>query len=176
MLQGTRESGLTLIELLITVIILGIVAAYGVPNMTGFFEKQRVSGAAHTFLSDVQFARAESIKQNQEVYIYVDEGAWCYGLDDDTSTACSCSATPANCTINGNVHVVSGTDFPNVAASESISTAGNVITFDPVRGTLNPAATVNFSSGLYGVDVRWGLIGRARLCATSGPSWGYDSC
>jgi prepilin-type N-terminal cleavage/methylation domain-containing protein len=35
--SGIRERGLTLIELLITIIVLGIVAAYGVPNMTGFF-------------------------------------------------------------------------------------------------------------------------------------------
>ena len=176
MALGASEKGFTLIELLITIVVLAIVAAYGVPSFSGFFEKQRVSGAAHTFLSDLQYARAESIKQNQEVYMYVDNAAWCYGLDDDTSTACSCAASAASCTINGNVHVVSGDEFPNVAASESISTAGNVITFNPTRGTITPAATVNFSSGIYGVDVRWGLIGRARLCATSGASWGYDEC
>lgn len=173
---GTDQRGVTLIELLITIVVLAIIMAYGVPNLTGYFERQRVSGAAHSFLSDLQLARAESIKQNEDVYVYVDPAQWCYALDDDTSTACSCSASASSCTINGNQYVVSGTDFPDVSITENISTAGNVITFDPARGTLAPAATVSFSSGGYGVNVIWGTIGRARICATSGPSWGYDSC
>ncbi|MGB0205676.1 MAG: GspH/FimT family pseudopilin [Neptuniibacter sp.] len=167
------ESGLTLIELLITIVVLGIVAAYGVPNMTGFFEKQRVSGAAHTFLSDIQFARAEAIKQNQEVEIEFNAGQWCYGIDDDTATGCSCTAaSSANCTLNGNDYFVSGNDYPNVAASSSVTT----ITFDPVRGTITPLNSVNFSSGIYSVNVIWGQIGRARLCSVAGNSWGYDEC
>lgn len=171
--SGTRERGLTLIELLITIIVLAIVAAYGVPNMTGFFEKQRVSGAAHSFLSDIQFARAESIKQNKAVQIEFNAAQWCYGIDDDTASACSCTtATSTDCTVNGNSYFTSGNDYPNVAASTGITT----ITFDPVRGTLSPLGTVSFSSGNYSVNVIWGQIGRARLCATAGNSWGYDAC
>jgi type IV fimbrial biogenesis protein FimT len=173
MLIRRFEKGLTLLELLITIVVLGIVAAYGVPNMTGFFEKQRVSGAAHTFLSDIQFARAEAIKQNQEIELEFNAGQWCYGIDDDTTTNCSCTAVAAtNCTVNGNTYFVSGNDFPNVTASSSVTT----ITFDPVRGTLTPLDTVNFSSGDYSVSVIWGLVGRARICAAAGNSWGYDAC
>lgn len=179
MLIRRSQRGLTLIELLITVVVLGIVAAYGVPNMTGFFEKQRVSGAAHTFLSDIQFARAEAIKQNQEVEIKLIPAQWCYGVDDDLSSSCSCTtAGSTNCTVNSNNYFTSGTGFPNVAASTSLAASGGVstITFDPVRGTLSPNGTVNFSSGDYSINVIWGSIGRARLCATAGNSWGYDAC
>ncbi|MFY0676444.1 MAG: GspH/FimT family pseudopilin [Neptuniibacter sp.] len=174
MLIRRFEQGLTLIELLITIVVLGIVAAYGVPSMTGFFEKQRVSGAAHTFLSDIQFARAEAIKQNQDIELELNAGQWCYGIDDETASNCSCTAAAAtNCTVNGNTYFVSGNDFPNVTASSSVTT----ITFDPVRGTLSPLnRTVSFSSGDYSVSVIWSAVGRARLCATAGNSWGFDEC
>lgn len=174
MLIRRFEKGLTLLELLITIVVLGIIAAYGVPNMAGFFEKQRVSGAAHTFLSDLQFARAEAIKQNQTVELEFNAGQWCYGVDDDTATNCACTvASVANCTVNGNEYFVSGNEFPNVVASTGVTT----ITFDPVRGTLSPLnRTVSFSSGDYSVSVIWSTIGRARLCATAGNSWGYDEC
>ena len=178
MFLGTFQKGFTLLELLITITVLALIMTFGIPNLTGFFEKQRVTGAAQAFLSDIQYARAESIKQNTDVIIQVNEAQWCYGLDDTpVASPCGCAgASAASCTINGNQYAVTSDRFPDVVMTENISTTDNIITFDPARGTLSPAATVNFSSGSSAVSVIWSTVGRARICATSGSSWGYDEC
>lgn len=175
MLLGKYQKGFTLLELLITVTVLAIILVFGVPNLSGFFEKQRVTGAAQSFLSDIQYARAESIKQNASVYIELDDSQWCYGLDDTPVTPCGCAgASAASCTINSNQYVVTSDRFPDVVMNESVS--GSAITFNPARGTLGPAGNVLFSSGNSSVRVIWSSIGRARICAVSGTSWGYDAC
>jgi type IV fimbrial biogenesis protein FimT len=175
MLLGKYQKGFTLLELLITVTVLAIIMAFGVPNLTGFFEKQRVTGAAQAFLSDIQYARAEAIKQNARVYIEIDDTQWCYGLDDTDAGSCDCAtASAASCTINNNKYVVTSDRFPDVLMNESVS--GSSITFNPARGTLGPAGNVLFSSGDSSVRAKWSSIGRAKICAESGSSWGYDEC
>jgi prepilin-type N-terminal cleavage/methylation domain-containing protein len=175
MLLGKYQKGFTLLELLITITVLAIIMAFGVPNLTGFFEKQRVTGAAQSFMSDVQYARAESIKQNTDVVIQLDATQWCYALDDTpVASPCLCAgaSSAANCTINGNTYVVTSDRFPDVSMTENVTT----LTFDPARGTMTPAGSVAFSSGPYSVRVIMSTIGRARICATAGSSWGYDEC
>ncbi len=55
-------AGFTLVELLVTVTIVSILLTIGVPNLTGFIRKTRVSSASFDLLSDLNFARSEAIK------------------------------------------------------------------------------------------------------------------
>ncbi|MFW1677253.1 GspH/FimT family pseudopilin [Pontibacter sp. JAM-7] len=172
------QSGFTFIELIITVVVLLIVIAVGMPSLFQSIDNQRVSGAAQAFLSDVQYARAESIKQNQPVYLVMDPTEWCYGIDDTAAASCICGgASAAGCTINTVQYVVKDERFPGVSMTASLA-AGSTITFDPVRGTMNPIGTVYFSSDAGGMtlDVVLSRLGRAKICATKGSSWGYDEC
>ncbi|WP_299179838.1 GspH/FimT family pseudopilin [uncultured Neptuniibacter sp.] len=176
MLIGTKQQGVTLLELLITIVVLTIVATIGVPGLFDHMDKRRIDGAAHTFLSDVQYARAEALKQSETIYIEVDTADWCYGITDSASAAtCDCSAG-TGCTVNGVDHYTSSDSFPNVTFASSL--AGSTITFDPVRGTIGPSGSLFFSStkGTSALRVILSPLGRAKLCATSGSSWGYNEC
>ena len=61
--------GLTLIELMITVALLVIVLAIGVPSFQGAINSSRLTAAANELSAAVQLARAEAIKRNRSVVL-----------------------------------------------------------------------------------------------------------
>ncbi len=175
MQSGRKQQGFTLIELLITIAVLAIIVSVGIPSFFEQIDRQRVAGAAHGLLSDLQFAREQSIKQNSEAYVVLDTVEWCYGVDAASSATCDCSA-PAGCTVDGATRIVTTGDFPGLSVNHNLG--GDVLTFDPVRGTVSPTGTINFVSdeGATALSVVLNNRGRARLCIVSGASWGYDEC
>ncbi len=68
-------AGFTVIELMITVMLLGVLAAIAAPNMTNLILSTRVKGAASDMYSALIFARSEAIKRNAVIDI-VPVAAW----------------------------------------------------------------------------------------------------
>lgn len=62
-------AGFTVIELLVTVLILAILATIAAPNMTSFILATRVKSAASDLYSALIFARSEAIKRNANIDI-----------------------------------------------------------------------------------------------------------
>lgn len=69
-----RSSGFTMIELLITIAILGIIMAFAVPSFQTMIENNRVTSQANTLLSAINLARTEAIKRGVVVSV-MREGA-----------------------------------------------------------------------------------------------------
>ena len=63
------ESGFTLYELLITVVIVGIILSLGVPNMAEFRQNSRITNTANELLSTFQQARSEAARSKSNVTI-----------------------------------------------------------------------------------------------------------
>ncbi len=59
-----QQHGFTIIELMLTVGIAGIVMAFAVPNMVTFVKNERLTSYTNTLLTDLMLARAESVKRN----------------------------------------------------------------------------------------------------------------
>jgi len=127
-----KQCGFTLIELMITLILVAILLALAAPSFQGTIERRRLDGAAENLFSDLQFARSEAIKQNQAVQFQFNSGVWCYGVDDDGAN-CDCTA-PASCTINTIQKVVNSTAYVNVTFAAEADFVGTTINFDPRQG------------------------------------------
>lgn len=67
--QHRKNRGFTLIELIVTVLILGILSSFALPAYTSFVADQRVKTAAFDVMSALVLARSEAIKRNNDVYI-----------------------------------------------------------------------------------------------------------
>ena len=59
-----HNTGFTLIELMVTLVVLGIVMSVAIPSFTGMLTQNSVVEASNRLVSAVQFVRSESIKRN----------------------------------------------------------------------------------------------------------------
>lgn len=73
-----HASGLTLVELLTVVSILGILLAVAMPNMSVWMSNQRVRTEAQTLIAGLQLARSEAIVNNTRVLFRLEGtgGGW----------------------------------------------------------------------------------------------------
>ena len=65
----TRNSGLTLIELLITVAIVGVLIASATPSMTEFIQNNRAVTQVNELHTSLSLARNEAIKRNSNITV-----------------------------------------------------------------------------------------------------------
>jgi len=73
--------GFTLIELVITLAVLGIVLAFAVPAFNGVIENNRVTTQANTLLGAMNYARSEAVRRGEVVSLQREAGGfesgWC---------------------------------------------------------------------------------------------------
>jgi type IV fimbrial biogenesis protein FimT len=65
----SRHTGFTLIELVITIALLGILLAWAIPNITTFIKNARMSGAVNELIGDIGVARQEAQRRGRPVEI-----------------------------------------------------------------------------------------------------------
>lgn len=161
-----NNKGMTLLEVMVVVAIIGIIVAIAVPSFSTMLEKQRIKDAAEAMLADLRWARTESIKRNAPVRVTFATGSnWSYTIDTFPALTTSDGILPKT---------VNGSDFPSTAL-ETASFAGRVAytTFDPVRGTNLNNGTVTISSNNFSAGVKISALGRVRICSSMG---GYNAC
>ncbi|MFB3047047.1 MAG: GspH/FimT family pseudopilin [Acidiferrobacterales bacterium] len=61
--------GFTLIELIVTVVIAGILISIAAPSMANFVKNGRLTSQANTLMADLAFARSEAVKRGANVTV-----------------------------------------------------------------------------------------------------------
>lgn len=75
---ASRMRGFTLIEMLMTMAIAAILLTIGIPSFRYVTNSNRIAGELNGLLGDLQFARAEAIKEGRTVTVCVSsDGANC---------------------------------------------------------------------------------------------------
>jgi type IV fimbrial biogenesis protein FimT len=84
-MNNTNQHGFTLYELLITMMIVGVVLTFGVPNMLQFNQNGRMTSAANDLHSSFHLARSESSRAKTNITICASANA--------LSAAANCGGT-----------------------------------------------------------------------------------
>lgn len=181
--QTAGQQGFTLLELMVTIAVLAILLAFGVPSMSNAIEKRNTIAAAEQIYSELQLARSEAIARSVPVYMNITGGAnWAVGVSNDI--ACDPSDNAPACVLpdtTGNnpiTHRFTLNDHPDV----SIATTQGQITFQSQRGIATSATIDVTSTGDTGyvMSVVVGLLGQVSMCSSDAdPSryvLGYDAC
>lgn len=185
-----KEQGFTLIEMLISILIVAIILRFGVPEMNKFIERNRIKGAAEAVYNEINFARSQSIKTSTTRYMkFVSSGTstWSFGIDD--ATGCDptaalggtnpCAIPASDGGTNVLKSVVNGSSNPAFPGINMSTSPGSLeITFDPVRGTATSATVTLTSANNYEIRAVVTALGHVSLCSPTGSNYvsGYSTC
>lgn len=198
-MPGSRGAqGFTLIELMISMILLAILVTFAVPSFVSFRERSVVRGAAEQLIAAVATARMEAVKRDNNVSVTMLEsaGAWCAGVievpaaDADGDLACDCFETDSSEAVYCDLGTFPPLDDASADTPEEQAIAGmrgarllaapefdgdGTFSFDPKLGLLVnvddiDSLVVRSPSDEYDFRLRFdlGVTGRATLCVPTG--------
>jgi len=77
--HARKSAAFTLIELMVTIAVLGIVVAIAMPSFQRFIADQRVKAAADELVMSFMYARSEAVKRRTTVSVTSLSGGWSAG-------------------------------------------------------------------------------------------------
>lgn len=80
------QEGFTLIEILMTMVIMGILMAVAIPNFSKWKEKHEINGQAQKVYFDLMLARTSAVKNNSPVRVAYDTTAHTYTIHQDINS------------------------------------------------------------------------------------------
>jgi prepilin-type N-terminal cleavage/methylation domain-containing protein len=155
-----NNKGITLLELMITVVVLGITATFAFPKFERAMDKLRLKSAGRDLTSSLRLARSDAVSRRQQFGVYFDSYSGQYILFKDLAnlTAFTYDA--------GSDSDMVTTPLPSRVNFGSTSFPNSVVIFKPDGSASNSGSIGLYSSeGSYGtftVDVL-SSTGRVKL-------------
>lgn len=178
---GTVRSairGFTLLELMVVLAIAAILMAVAVPSFALLIQKNRLATQTNAFIGDLQFARAEAIKQGQPVTICASsDGSTCLGTTtwgtgwivfaDPDNTKTRDTTKPAEAVLRTQARWTSSDTFTasNSIAAISYSRDGFAL---GLSGTITLAMRTNPANAQTTRCVTLSLVGRPQVVSPNG--------
>lgn len=169
-MRASRQRGVTLLEAMVVITIVGILMAVAVPSYQSFIAESRLRVKAESILYGLQLARSEALRRNTRIFITADtDSAWVMGCQ--TAVADLNSDGVADCPAS--IQTKDGAEGGQNVTMAFSPTASRTVTFTGLSllaptnldGSA-PFTRIDFStvgtSKTYRVTLSVG--GQARLC------------
>ncbi len=124
-----KQSGVTLIELVITLVIIGIATTLAFPSYVQWIQNTRLRNGAESILNGLQLARAEAVRRNANVQFL---------LGANTAWTVGCVTVTATCPAIIQSH--SAGDASSTAVTVAMVAGANPVVFNNL-GRITTAAT-----------------------------------
>jgi len=165
--QIHKQHAFTMLELLITIAVLGILLSVAIPSFSGMTERYRLKTMIETVVEDLQFARSKAVTDNTNIFVSVSTGStWCYGIS--STAACDCS-TGTTCDLKK----VGFGDFNGLSIDGTNTDVSN-ITYGPigVSNFITGGGRIEFRTTNLTARININAIGRLQTCSDDIPSLG----
>ncbi|WP_417361403.1 GspH/FimT family pseudopilin [Gallaecimonas pentaromativorans] len=116
MKHADRQPGFTLLELLITIVLLGILASIAVPSFKSVIKQRQLAQAAETLRTQLLLGKSEAIRLNKDLRFFLSahstsaDAPWCAGVTSasiNDGDDCDCAfflgnaVSSGQCTLDG---------------------------------------------------------------------------
>jgi type IV fimbrial biogenesis protein FimT len=179
MKSKNKQSGVTLVELMISLSIVAILLTLSAPSFSGFIAKRQITGSTNLIGAYFENVKMEAAKRNRFVTITYKEdgGDWCFGAELGEHQKCDClaAAETTDCKLDtgGNPITLSNTSDPGFANLLITIDLSNDDHFDinPVRGTISHTEKVDIEitdqNQDFQVNITVTPTGRVSKCTSS---------
>ena len=134
--RNKKQGGFTLIEVVITVAIVGVLAMIAVPNMIGWRQERQMQGTARVFYSDLQLARFTAIREAETVSFIFAAPSGDYSLFIDPNQ---------NYVLDAGEKLLNSETMPAGVTVENVTLAGNRTQFNS-RGMAAETGNLDFTN------------------------------
>lgn len=175
--------GFTLLELAVTIVILGILSSIALPAFTGMLADMRVRSTAESFNLGLQLARSEAIRRNSRVsFRFTSSGEW---------TVCAAVSTAVNFACPDVIQIRRSDEASKNVLLSPTPSASTMTTFtalgrqytDASASLKNPDGTVEMTriefsatGGSKTYRVAISSSGKSSLCQPSLPAGNVKAC
>lgn len=184
----SRHLGFSLVEVLMSVVLLAIGAALAIPSYRDMVEKRQVTNGAEQVSSFINTAQGIAMKTNEVItvsYSRTDDDDWCIGAVTGTA-ACDCTESNTEaadyCQIASQPFILNNSHAGDMELMHSMSGDGSYA-FDPVRGVfmdMDDSLTVEMrsKSESFRLNMVVNSTGRVMLCSDDAEHGvpGYPTC
>lgn len=175
-----KQTGMTLIELVVTVTIVAILSAVALPSLKEMIESNRLTALNNQLVSSLNYVRGEAVKRAYEVTMCVRnstgtgcatsggfENGWIVFVDcdgDNTVDTTGCNYGPGNTNAAEDILMDTAPDFQGVTVTGT-TTATPSIRYRPNGGIagVSGSLTLNTSTQEYEQDLNVGSTARYKI-------------
>lgn len=186
------HSGFSMVEVMVTVGLIGVLAGLAIPSYTDSIDKRRISNGAEHIVSFLNLTQSEAIKRSRPVvvsYSKTESGSWCIGARLG-ATACDCMVTEPSsnqfCSIESTPWVLNDSEFISDQYIQ-FPVGDGAYVIDPARGLTqnksdgtadNFELALQAGGGKMQLSIKLVKTGKVSACVADGsyPIGGFKSC
>ncbi len=179
MLGPVRQTGLTVLEMLVAVAVMTLFLGVGAPSMNRLADEHRLAGSVEAVVSALATVRSEaaSAASRLPVDLVVGDRGWCYGASRD-SLGCDCTLTdPEEAAF---CELVRGDweTHPKVYLTGFVPAGGGELEFGPTLSSARGGVLTLDSDGERQLQITVNRFGMTRVCVPGEtyPFKGYTPC
>lgn len=168
--------GFTLIEMLISLVVLAVLLAAAVPSFGGMSERSKMQRLAEELQGFFAQTKSEAVLRNQELYLHFIQdglpysGEWALVTNDSP-------VAPADRSVAQNTALMylDGMNFKNITVQ--FNSSPNTVAFDKVNGRPMQNGNITFSvEASKPLLLKFHTRSSARICGATEAFYGYPKC